>query len=135
MENFTPLTSTLGGVLIGLSAAILILLNGRIAGISGILGNILTAEKDEKSWRILFLLGLILSPIVFSPLLPLPPIKMDVGILQIAIAGLLVGFGSRMGSGCTSGHGVCGISRLSKRSIIATACFMTAGIITVYFVH
>jgi len=105
MENFTPLPALLGGGLIGLAAAILLLLNGRVAGVSGIVGDLLRPAGNDLAWRIAF------------------------------VAGLLVGFGTSLGSGCTSGHGVCGIARLSPRSLTATAVFMLAGMITVYIVR
>lgn len=135
MENFTPLTSLLGGLLIGVSAAIMILMNGRIAGISGILGSIPSAHRADISWRVTFIIGLVLSPFVYLWFSPLPVVTLEASHLQIVIAGLFVGLGSRLGSGCTSGHGVCGIARLSPRSIIATLIFISAGVVTVYVSH
>ena len=132
MENFTPLSGLLGGVLIGFGAVMLMALNGRIAGISGILGGLLRPTQDDLCWQVSFLLGLILAPIIFGLVAGGSPNIVIAGGLSTMIAGgLLVGFGTRLGSGCTSGHGVCGISRLSPRSIIATAIFMSCGVITV----
>lgn len=131
-NHFTPLKSLLGGILIGLSAGIFVLLNGRIAGISGIVGGLLRVKVGDINWRLAFIGGLILAPLTLLPLLaPITP-KIDAGYLQLIIAGLLVGFGTRYGSGCTSGHGVCGLSRLSIRSLVATLIFMTTGVITVF---
>jgi uncharacterized membrane protein YedE/YeeE len=133
--HFTPWTSLAGGMLIGLSAAIFILFNGRIAGISGILGGLLRPVRNDVTWRVAFLAGLILAPLVFGMLAPLPAVQVDAGTATLVAAGLLVGIGTRYGSGCTSGHGVCGISRLSPRSLVATATFMAAGFATVYIVR
>lgn len=132
MANFTPMSAAIGGALIGLAATFLMLIAGRIAGISGILGSVLGLGTGERSWRIAFIAGLILAPTsaglvgyaVPAPLMP------DSWLL-IAVAGLLVGFGARLGGGCTSGHGVCGIARLSKRSIVATAVFISAAVVVV----
>ncbi len=121
-----------GGLLIGLAAAMLVLLNGRIAGISGILGGLTQSKKGDKSWRILFLLGLVTAPFVYRISFGLPAVTIEAENIALIIAGLLVGIGTRYASGCTSGHGVCGISRGSLRSIVATLTFMTAGFITVY---
>jgi hypothetical protein len=109
-----------------------LLLNGRIAGISGILGGLLRPAKGDIGWRIAFIAGLIFSPIAFSVAAPLPAVQIDAGTTSLVMAGLLVGIGTRYGSGCTSGHGVCGISRLSPRSMVATTLFMLAGFITVF---
>lgn len=130
--NFTPWTSAIGGALIGLAAALLILFNGRIAGISGILGGLLEWPKDDKAWRVAFLLGLLGAPLVYGALAPLPVARIDASVALLIAAGLLVGLGTRYGSGCTSGHGVCGLSRLSPRSLAATGAFMGAGFITVF---
>lgn len=135
MENFTPVASLIGGILIGLSASMMILLNGRIAGISGILGGISGAHKADVPWRVAFIAGLVISPLVYMLFSQPPVVALSASNLQIVIAGLLVGIGSRYGSGCTSGHGVCGIARMSKRSIVATMVFMAAGIITVYIMR
>lgn len=124
-----------GGVLIGLAAALLLLFNGRIAGISGILGALLRPVKGDTGWRLAFLLGLIAAPLAYSLAAPLPVMQVDAGTGTLIIAGLLVGLGTRYGSGCTSGHGVCGVSRLSPRSLAATAAFMLAGFLTVYLIR
>jgi uncharacterized membrane protein YedE/YeeE len=130
--NFTPWASLIGGLLVGLATAMFLLLNGRIAGISGILGGLLRPTKGDIGWRIAFIAGLIFSPIAFSVAAPLPAVQIDAGTTSLIMAGLLVGIGTRYGSGCTSGHGVCGISRLSPRSMVATTFFMLAGFITVF---
>lgn len=133
--HFTPWASLGGGLLIGFSAALLILMNGRIAGISGILGGLLRPVTGDIGWRIAFVLGLTLAPLAYMLFRPLPETQIDAGLTVIGIAGLLVGIGTRYGSGCTSGHGVCGISRLSPRSLVATAAFMLAGFATVFVVR
>ena len=130
--NFTPWLSLAGGLLIGVAVAILLLFNGRIAGISGIVGGLLTPQKNDILWRFAFILGLVVAPFFYSMLVPLPEVTIDAGTFTLIVAGLLVGFGTRVGSGCTSGHGVCGISRQSNRSIIATLIFIMAGFITVF---
>src|SRR5262249_23787581 len=119
MHNFTPLSGLLGGALIGLAASALMLLTGRIAGISGIFGGLISSGANDRNWRLSFIAGLIAAPLIAALAFnaPLPNPTMPASLLLIAIAGLLVGFGSRMGGGCTSGHGVCGIARLSARSI------------------
>lgn len=132
MDTFTPVSSLVGGLLIGLSAAILILFNGRIAGISGILSGVFFSTQHEKRWRLVFLLGLFASPFIYRLFTELPSLDISDNLAKIVLAGLLVGFGTRLGSGCTSGHGVCGIARLSVRSIVATVVFMAAAILTVY---
>ena len=132
LANFTPWSSLAGGVLIGLATAMFLLLNGRIAGISGILGGLLRPTKGDVGWRVAFVAGLIFSPIAFSVVAPLPAVQIDADAASLIIAGLLVGIGTRYGSGCTSGHGVCGLSRLSPRSMVATALFMLAGFVTVF---
>lgn len=132
MLNFTPGTSAAGGALIGLAAAIFILANGRIAGISGILGGLIRPMAGDISWRITFVLGLVMAPVLYGLFAELPAIRIDSGFPALVIAGLLVGIGTRYGSGCTSGHGICGISRLSPRSLVATASFMAAGFATVF---
>jgi uncharacterized protein len=133
--HFTPLASLAGGVLIGISAALFILFNGRIAGISGILGALLHPVKNDVLWRVAFLAGLIGAPALYGLFAPLPEVSVDADTATLLIAGLLVGIGTRYGSGCTSGHGVCGISRLSPRSLVATAAFMAAGFATVFVVR
>jgi len=125
----------LGGVLIGLAAAMLIVLNGKIAGISGILGGLFSPAKESKAWRILFIIGLIASPWVYQLFAPLPVVEVKANTLILIISGLLVGFGTQLGNGCTSGHGVCGIARLSIRSVFATLTFILFGVITVYFMR
>ena len=131
MTAFDPISALIGGGLIGLASALLMLLNGRIAGISGILGGVLTPAGD-KIWRLCFIAGLIVAPIIlglFGPALAEP--QMPASWLLIVVAGALVGVGARYGGGCTSGHGVCGIARLSARSIVATAIFMVTAIVVV----
>ncbi len=132
---FTPWTSLAGGLLIGLASALLLILSGRIAGISGILGGLLAPSKGERSWRLAFLLGLVASPLAYALFAPLPQVQVEAGYPTLIVAGLLVGFGTRYGSGCTSGHGVCGLSRRSARSLVATAAFMAAGFLTVFIVR
>lgn len=134
-NQFTPWTALGGGALIGSAAAILLLFNGRIAGISGILGGLLTASARDTAWRVAFIGGLILAPLIWRLMGELPAIVIAADYPTIVLAGFLVGIGTRYGSGCTSGHGVCGISRLSPRSLLATATFMTAGFATVYLVR
>ena len=132
-NHFTPLTAAAGGLLIGLAAALLILLVGRIAGISSIVGELLTGvERGNLGWRIAFLAGLIAAPAVWLAFAPLPEAVVEAGTPELIVAGLLVGIGTRIGAGCTSGHGVCGLSRLSLRSLAATMVFMAAGILTVF---
>ncbi|MYN18819.1 YeeE/YedE family protein [Rugamonas sp. FT107W] len=133
--SFTPWSALLGGVLIGAAAALLILLNGRIAGISGIIGGLLRPVGGDILWRITFVLGLILAPLVYGVFHAWPETQIDADYGVLIGAGLLVGLGTRYGSGCTSGHGVCGISRLSPRSIAATAIFMAAGFVSVYLIR
>jgi len=134
MENFTPIASTVGGLLIGLAASLMLLLHGRIAGISGIVGGLLKPRAGDMSWRLLFVSGLIAGGLAFAFNRPeVVADDLDRSLVAIAAAGLLVGVGTRMGSGCTSGHGVCGLSRFSVRSAVAVATFMTTGIITVWF--
>jgi uncharacterized membrane protein YedE/YeeE len=134
-NSFTPWASLAGGVVIGISAAMFVLLNGRIAGISGVLGGLLKPVRGDISWRAAFILGLIGAPLLYALFTELPRPQIDAGYAGLIAAGLLVGIGTRFGSGCTSGHGVCGISRLSPRSLVATAAFMVAGFVTVYVVR
>jgi uncharacterized membrane protein YedE/YeeE len=132
MANFTPLSAAIGGALIGLSAVMLMLLTGRIAGISGIYGGLLNPAGNDRGWRIAFLAGLILAPLLGAGIgYGMPTPKLPSSWSVIIAAGLLVGFGARLGGGCTSGHGICGVARLSVRSIAATAIFMLAAIATV----
>jgi len=133
--HFTPWTSLAGGMLIGLAAALLVLFSGRIAGISGILGGLLRPKAGDIAWRALFLLGLVLSPLLYGAVRPLPELHIDAGGGWLVAAGLLVGAGTRYGSGCTSGHGVCGVARSSPRSMAATALFVLAGFVTVYLLR
>ncbi len=133
--HFTPWTSLAGGALIGLAAALLVLFNGRIAGISGIVGGLLARPKGDTAWRVAFLLGLVAAPFAYALYAPLPAVQVDAGSATLVAAGLLVGIGTRYGAGCTSGHGVCGLSRLSPRSLAATAAFMAAGFATVFIVR
>jgi uncharacterized protein len=136
MSNFTPIASTLGGALIGASASMLLLLNGKIAGISGIFGGLLRSSGQDRSWRAAFLAGLLGAGLVFAWLRPgaigSPP---SIALGFMVVAGLLVGVGTELGRGCTSGHGVCGISRGSSRSIVATVTFMATAVGTVYLVR
>lgn len=132
---FTPWSSLFGGMLIGLAAAMFVLLNGRVAGISGVMGGLLTPLRGDVLWRAAFIGGIVLAPLIYSLLLVLPPVQIDADYASLVIAGLLVGVGTRYGAGCTSGHGVCGLSRLSLRSLVATATFMGAGFATVFFVR
>jgi uncharacterized protein len=129
---FTPWAAAAGGVLIGIASAMFILINGRIAGISGVLGGLLKPVRGDISWRVAFIAGLIGAPVLHALFTQLPPMQIDAGFGALVLAGLLVGVGTRYGSGCTSGHGVCGISRLSPRSLVATAAFMAAGFVTVF---
>lgn len=133
--NFTPWSALLGGVLIGAAAALLILLNGRIAGISGVIGGLLRPAQGDILWRVTFVAGLIFAPLVYGVFYAWPHVQIDADYGALIAAGLLVGVGTRYGSGCTSGHGVCGISRLSPRSIAATAIFMAAGFVGVYLIR
>lgn len=136
MHNLTALSGLLGGALIGLAAAALMMLTGRLAGVSGILGGALRVKPADQGWRIAFIAGLIAAPLLAALAgAPLPRPAMASSLVLMAVAGLLVGFGSRMGNGCTSGHGVCGFARLSTRSIAATAIFMITAIVVVAIVR
>ena len=132
---FTPWASLAGGVLIGIAAAMFALLNGRIAGISGVLGGLLPPVRGDIAWRVVFLLGLFAAPWLWRAVTAWPPVTIDAGTAATIAAGLLVGVGTRLGSGCTSGHGVCGLSRLSPRSLVATLTFMTAGFVAVWVIR
>ena len=134
-NNFTPWTSLAGGVLIGLATAMFLLFNGRIAGISGIVGGLLRPTKGDVGWRLAFVAGLVLAPAAYSLIAPLPAVRIEAGSTWLVVAGFLVGIGTRYGSGCTSGHGVCGLSRRSPRLIVATAVFMLAGFATVFVIR
>src|ERR1700681_2057786 len=132
MANFTPVSAPIGGGLIGLSAVLLMLLIGRVAGISGIFGGCLSLGINDKGWRIAFIAGLMLAPLIAGWIgYAMPSPQMPASWAVVIAAGLLVGFGTRLGGGCTSGHGICGIARLSGRSITATAIFMLAAIVVV----
>lgn len=133
MENFTPVSALIGGLMIGASAALFLVLNGRIAGISGILGGLLHPARSEIGWRLAFLAGLFVAPLVYvASGGVLPPVDIDASLPLLILAGLIVGFGTRLGAGCTSGHGVCGIGRGSPRSLAATAVFLITAIATVF---
>ncbi|MDM0019392.1 YeeE/YedE family protein [Variovorax saccharolyticus] len=134
-NQFTPWSALAGGILIGIAAAMLILLNGRIAGISGVLGGLLRPARGELAWRLAFVAGLVGAPCVHALFAAFPRPQIDAQFGALVVAGLLVGFGTRLGSGCTSGHGVCGLSRLSPRSLVATATFMAAGFATVFLIR
>ena len=118
--------------MLGLAAVMLLLFNGRIAGISGIVAGLLKPSSNDVAWRVVFLAGVILAPLVYSLFAPLPGVRVEASMPVIVIAGLLVGLGTRYGSGCTSGHGICGLSRRSPRSMVATLAFMLAGFMTVF---
>ncbi len=135
LATFTPASSLAGGIFIGLAAAMLILLNGRIAGISGIVGGLLRPVHGDISWRLAFTAGLMLAPLLWATVSALPAIRIDAGFPVLIVAGLLVGISVRYGAGCTSGHGVCGLSRLSPRSLVATLAFMCSGFATVFVVR
>lgn len=135
MASFTPWMSLAGGLLIGTGIALFALLAGRIAGISGIVGGLLRPKPGETGWRLAFLAGLVGAPFAYALFVPLPEVRVDAGVPVLLLAGLLVGVGTRYGSGCTSGHGICGLSRRSPRSIAATAAFMGAGFITVWLLR
>jgi uncharacterized membrane protein YedE/YeeE len=132
---FTPWSALAGGVLIGVAAAMFVLLNGRIAGISGVIGGLLKPTPGDIAWRAAFVVGLLGAPLAYSLFAALPKPQIAAPYGALVLAGLLVGIGTRYGSGCTSGHGVCGLSRLSPRSLVATAAFMGAGFITVYAIR
>ncbi|NBB59102.1 YeeE/YedE family protein [Pseudomonas sp. ODNR1LW] len=133
--NFTPWSSLAGGALIGLAASLFVIANGRIAGISGLIGSLLQRGSEGVSEKALFLLGLLIAPLLWASFATLPQIEFKNGWVGLIVAGVLVGIGTRYGSGCTSGHGVCGISRLSPRSMVATACFMFSGFVTVFILR
>lgn len=133
--DFTPYSALAGGALLGIAVTILWLWNGRIAGISGILGGLLQPKTGDVAWRTAFIIGLIVSPVAYSLFTELPTIEIDAGLPLLILAGLLVGIGTRYGAGCTSGHGVCGLARFSPRSLVATLSFMFTGFITVWFVR
>ncbi|HUN57406.1 MAG TPA: YeeE/YedE family protein [Candidatus Binataceae bacterium] len=136
MHDFTPIASTIGGILIGLSASAMLLLSGKVAGISGIFAGVLRPMKDDTLWKVCFLAGLFMGGLLLRVF---DPHAYDFGIIRspgvLVLAGLLVGFGTRLANGCTSGHGVCGVGRLSARSIVATVTFVTSGALTVYLLN
>lgn len=134
-SHFTPWSSLAGGMTIGIAVAVFALLNGRIAGISGIAGGLFRLQTGDIGWRIAFIAGLVAAPLVWQLFHSLPTFRIDTGYGILALAGLIVGIGTRYGSGCTSGHGVCGLSRFSPRSIIATLVFMGTGFVTVYIMR
>jgi uncharacterized membrane protein YedE/YeeE len=137
-NHFTPWASLIGGLLLGVASAVFILINGRILGISGILGGLLPPKVGDIGWRVAFLLGMLAAPTVFMALAPAglaSEPRIDAGFWTVIAAGLLVGIGTRYASGCTSGHGVCGLSRLSPRSLVATLSFMGAGFFIVYILR
>ena len=132
---FTPWSALIGGMLIGLAAAMFALLNGRVAGISGVLGGLFKPTRGDIGWRVAFIGGLVGASLVYRLFATLPAVQIDASYAALVVAGLLVGVGTRYGSGCTSGHGVCGLSRLSPRSLVATLSFMGAGFVTVFVVR
>jgi uncharacterized protein len=136
VENFTPVSGFVGGLLIGLAATLLLLLNGRLSGISGIVGGLLAPKSSDLGWRVAFVAGLLVGALAYvlatgDALL----LELQASLPVLVVAGLLVGFGTSLGSGCTSGHGICGIARLSKRSIVATSMFFVVAMLTVFFTH
>ena len=133
--SFTPATALIGGALIGLATAMLVLLNGRIAGISGIVGALIRPARGEISWRVAFVAGLVIAPLSYTVFSRLPAVMIDADYTALIVAGLLVGVGTRYAGGCTSGHGVCGLSRFSLRSLFATLAFMAAGFLMVFVVR
>jgi uncharacterized membrane protein YedE/YeeE len=133
--SFTPWSAVIGGAIIGVAAAMFALVNGRIAGISGIIGGLVRPTYPDLAWRVAFVLGLLLAPVIYSRIATLPAIEIDANYPTLIVAGLLVGVGTRYGAGCTSGHGVCGVSRMSPRSLVATLLFMAAGFVMVFVVR
>ena len=132
---FTPVSALAGGILIGIAVAAFVWLNGRVAGVSGILGGLLRPARGDIAWRIAFIGGLLLAPAAYGLFIPLSESTIEAGYPVLVLAGLLVGVGTRYGAGCTSGHGVCGVARLSPRSLVATACFMASGFATVFVIR
>ena len=133
--NFTPYSALAGGAILGVAVTFLLLATGRIAGSSGILGGLLPPTAGDSGWRLAVIIGLVISPLVYSLFTALPAIQIDAGLPTLILAGLLVGVGTRYGAGCTSGHGVCGLARFSPRSLVATLSFMFTGFITVGLVR
>jgi len=134
-QAFTPISALTGGMIIGLAAALLLLVAGRIAGISGIVGGLIELRRGDLAWRAAFVIGLLLAPWLWRWLGELPPVHVEASDAMLVLAGLAVGIGTRYGSGCTSGHGVCGLSRLSPRSLVATISFMAMGMSMVYLIR
>ncbi|MXS80138.1 hypothetical protein SAMN05216379_12110 [Nitrosomonas eutropha] len=134
-QSFTPVSAFTGGMIIGLATTLLLLVAGRIAGISGIVGGLIELRKGDLAWRAAFVIGLLLAPWLWRWLGELPPVHVETSYAMLALAGLAVGVGTRYGSGCTSGHGVCGLSRLSPRSVVATISFMAMGMGVVYIIR
>ena len=134
--SFTPIPSLLGGMLLGIAAALYVLLHGRILGISGIVSGLMHPKEGDRAWRIALILGLITAPLLAALFFEIRPIvEVDADWFAVLLSGVLVGFGTQYGSGCTSGHGICGLSRLSPRSLVATLSFMAAGFLTVYVIR
>lgn len=133
--NFTPWSAAIGGILIGLAAVILLILNGRIAGISGILAGVLKPVKGDTAWKLAFIVGILVAPLLFTAFVYAPEVTITTSTPLLIVAGLLVGFGTRLGGGCTSGHGICGMARFSRRSIIAVVIFMLVAFITVAVIN
>ncbi len=133
--NFTPWSAAIGGILIGLAAAILLILNGRIAGISGILAGVLKPVKGDTAWKLAFIVGILVAPLLLTAFVYAPEVTITTSTPLLIVAGLLVGFGTRLGGGCTSGHGICGMARFSRRSIIAVVIFMLVAFITVAVIN
>ncbi|NNL99786.1 MAG: YeeE/YedE family protein [Gammaproteobacteria bacterium] len=133
LENFTPQSALAGGMLIGLAACLLLGVSGRIAGISGIVGGLLSFQRGDRSWRVVFILGLLCGPLLYAAATGAwPVVALEASVPVTLLAGFLVGIGTRLGNGCTSGHGICGLARLSRRSAAATATFMGVAVVTVY---
>lgn len=135
MISFTPVQSLIGGLLIGMATLTMIRYLGKITGISGIVGQTWSAAPGDRGWRLAFVAGLVLSPLVYALVRPLPAVEIQASTPWLIVAGVLVGFGSRLGSGCTSGHGVCGLSRLSPRSLVATVTFMLVAMLAVWLLR
>ena len=133
--SLTPFAALAGGLLIGLAASLLVLATARIAGVSGIVGGLLRPRSGDVAWRLAFIMGMMISPLAYALVAPMPAMRIDATYPTLFAAGLLVGLGTRYAAGCTSGHGVCGISRLSPRSVAATVAFMLAGFVTVFLVR
>ena len=135
MENFTPVSALIGGALIGIASTLLLALNGRIAGISGILAGLLPPAKGDATWRLLFLAGLVIGAFAYATVSGSAPLLIEASVPMLVAGGLITGFGARLGGGCTSGHGVCGLGRLSARSLMATLVFMAATGVTVFVIR